>query len=89
VSPRTKPRTVVAFIDSLDRERGVARLVEGEGAAGGATTHSFPAALLPDGAGEGAWIELRVTPVEPPAGQDPTSLRRALGRGDDGGDIKL
>lgn len=85
---RPQPRTIVAFVDAIDRERGVARLVEGE-RGGALPAHSFPAALLPAGLREGAWIELRITPVDAPAGEDPTALRKKLGQDDDGGDLKL
>ena len=48
---------------------------------------TVPAALLPDGAGEGSWLKLTATVTPPQA--DPDALRRKLGRDDPGGPIKL
>jgi len=46
-----------------------------------------PAALLPDGAEEGTWLNLTATVTAPPS--DPDALRRKLGKDDPGGPIKL
>lgn len=81
------------FIDSV--EAGVARLLPApapdpsdDDAA--LRSYAFPAALLPEGAREGDWIELRVQVAAPPAGAEGNAARRArLGQGDDGGDFSL
>ena len=75
--PATKSSAV--FVDAV--ENGHARLLLGDDA------FTVPAALLPDGAGEGAWLKLTTTVTPPQA--DPDALRRKLGRGDPGGPIKL
>lgn len=78
------------FIDSV--ADGVARLSAPTPASGGADLApglSFPAALLPAGVGEGAWIEVQIHATTPPAGQDNAAARQRLGQGDDGGDLKL
>jgi hypothetical protein len=67
------------FVDAV--ENGRARLLAGEEA------FTVPAALLPDGAGEGSWLQLSLTETPPQA--DPDTLRRKLGRDDPGGPIKL
>jgi hypothetical protein len=76
-SPTTK--TTAVFVDAV--EDGRARLMLGDDA------FTVPAALLPDGAGEGAWLKLSTTVTPPPS--DPDALRRKLGSGDPGGPIKL
>ncbi len=67
-------RTTRAFVDAV--EEGIATLLVGE------RTVRVPAALLPDGAGEGAWVEITVAVVDAP---DETraaeAKRRALDRG--------
>jgi hypothetical protein len=76
-APATK--TSAVFVDAV--EEGHARLLLG------ADAFTVPAALLPDGAGEGAWLKLTATVTPPPA--DPDALRRKLGADDPGGPIKL
>lgn len=74
------PVTRRVFVDAIDG--GTARLMFGE------ETFYAPAGLLPPDAREGSWIELGLVTV--PAPDDGTEdLRRALGRDDPGGDIKL
>ena len=72
------------FVDAV--EAGRARLLAGEEA------FAMPAALLPEGAREGTWLELSIR-VVPPAPGDPDpeaeALRRKLSRDDPGGPIKL
>jgi hypothetical protein len=51
------------FVDAVDREAGVARLIREDGH----SHFTLPAALLPDGAGEGAWIEITLAIAPPPA----------------------
>jgi hypothetical protein len=75
--PDTK--TSAVFVDAV--EEGWARLLLGDEA------FTVPAALLPDGAGEGAWLNLTATVTPPQAAPD--ALRRKLGGGDPGGPIKL
>lgn len=77
------------FIDSV--ADGVARLSAPTPASGAdpAPGLSFPAALLPAGVGEGAWIEVQIHATSPPAGQDNAATRQRLGQADDGGDLKL
>jgi hypothetical protein len=72
-------KTSAVFVDAV--ENGRARLMLGDDA------FTVPAALLPDGAGEGIWLKLTATVTPPQA--DPDSLRRKLGRDDPGGPIKL
>lgn len=51
---------------------------------------NWPAALLPDGAREGAWVEIAIETIDPPAGaKEAEELRRRLAEGDDGDDFKL
>ena len=75
----SKSKKTAVFVDAV--EEGVARLELGE--------HAFtvPAALLPDGAEEGTWLNLTATVTAPPS--DPDALRRKLGKDDPGGPIKL
>lgn len=72
-------KTTAVFVDAV--EGGLARLELGEQA------FTVPAALLPDGAGEGSWLTLTATVAAPPS--DPDALRRKLGKDDPGGPIKL
>jgi len=76
-APATK--TSAVFVDAV--EEGHARLLLG------ADAFTVPAALLPDGAGEGTWLKLTATVTPPQA--DPDALRRKLGGDDPGGPIKL
>lgn len=76
---------VRAFIDSI--VEGVARVITRRD--GQLENFTVPAALLPQGAGEGAWIELSIRVIPTPAEEDPAALRKALLRGDDGGDLVL
>ena len=77
MTPSRRRRAV--FVDAV--EDGQARLMLGDDA------FTVPAALLPDGAGEGSWLKLTVTVTPPQA--DPDALRRKLGSDDPGGPIKL
>lgn len=74
-----KPNQLL-FVDAI--EAGIARLLLGVEA------FEVPARLLPADAKEGSWLRLslELAPA-PPDGAD--LLRRKLGQGDDGGDIKL
>ena len=74
-----KSKTTAVFVDAV--ENGHARLLAGDAA------FTVPATLLPDGAGEGTWLQpsLAVTPPQ----ADPDALRRKLGSDDPGGPIKL
>jgi hypothetical protein len=68
------------FVDAIDN--GMARLLAGTEA------FSVPVRLLPAGTKEGSWLSASFTAVPaPPDAAD--EIRRRLGRGDDGGDIKL
>ena len=75
----TATETIV-FIDEV--EDLVVRLVLGE------QVFHLPRALLPAGAREGQWLRISValTPAPP---DDSTALRKRMGEGDPGGDIKL
>jgi hypothetical protein len=75
----SKTKTTSVFVDAV--ENGRARLLLGDDA------FTVPAALLPDDAGEGAW--LKVSTVVTPPQADPDALRRKLGRDDPGGPIQL
>jgi len=68
------------FVDAI--EGGMARLLAG------ADAFSVPVRLLPAGTKEGTWLSASFTavPAPPDTGGE---IRRRLGRGDDGGDIKL
>lgn len=79
MSSTDKSKTMAVFVDAV--EGGLARLELGEQA------FTVPAALLPDGAGEGSWLKLTATVTTPPS--DPDALRRKLGKDDPGGPIKL
>ena len=82
MTPKTTPpasKTTAAFVDVV--ENGRARLLIDDDA------FTVPAALLPDGVGEGTWLKLTTTVTPPQA--DPDALRRKLGRDDPGGPIKL
>ena len=82
MSPKAPPaatKTSAVFVDAV--EEGRARLLlDGE-------AFTVPAALLPDGAGEGSWLKLTATVTPPQA--DPDALRRKLGGDDPGGPLKL
>jgi hypothetical protein len=80
VSNNGNSKTTAVFVDAV--EDGLARLELGEQA------FTVPAALLPDGAGEGSWLTLTATVTAPPS-SDPDALRRELGKDDPGGPIKL
>jgi hypothetical protein len=70
------------FVDAI--EAGSARLLLGVDA------FNVPARLLPVGAKEGSWVRLSFELAPAPPDADRTdALRRKLGHGDDGGDIKL
>ena len=76
-APKTKTTSV--FVDAV--ENGRARLLLGDDA------FTVPAALLPDDAREGSWVQLSAVVTPPQA--DPDALRRKLGGDDPGGPIKL
>ena len=78
-APPSATKTTAVFVDAV--EEGRARLLLG------ADAFTVPTALLPDGAGEGTWLQLTATVTPPQA--DPDALRRKLGRDDPGGPIKL
>lgn len=91
-TPAATPGAVThrLFIDSVTD--GVARVSAQTPTSGDsepAPGLSFPAALLPAGVGEGAWIEVQIHATTPPAGQDNAAARQRLGQADDGGDLKL
>lgn len=69
------------YVDAVEAE--TARLL-----LPGGTAFSVPARLLPAGAKEGSWLHASFTVANPPP-DDAAEIRRRLGRGDDGGDIKL
>lgn len=69
------------FVDAIEGD--TARLVITGGAA-----FSIPARLLPTGAKEGSWLRASFALAPAPA-DDAAATRARLGRGDDGGDIKL
>jgi hypothetical protein len=68
------------FVDAI--EGGSARLLLGVEA------FNLPARLLPAGAKEGSWVRLSFEISEAPP-DEAEALRRKLGQGDDGGNIKL
>jgi hypothetical protein len=75
-------RTSRAFIDVIDGPN--ARVLVDE------VLYTLPMALLPQGAQEGAWIEIRVEPIAaPPSAAATEAKRKALSAGDDGGDFSL
>ncbi|HVT07147.1 MAG TPA: hypothetical protein VHO67_06800 [Polyangia bacterium] len=76
-----QPEPPLLFVDAVEAE--TARLV---GAGGAAFT--VPLRLLPAGAKEGSWLRASFVLVDPPP-DDGAQIRARLGRGDDGGDIKL
>ncbi len=78
--------SAAAYVDSV--EAGVARVLI-QGSDGDWHSHSLPALLLPKGAGEGSWLQLSLRQTAAPEGMDSAALRKALGRGDPGGDIHL
>ncbi len=77
----TRPTTPLLFVDAIEGE--TARLVLSGGAA-----FSIPARLLPAGAKEGSWLQASFA-LAPPPPDAAAEIRARLGRGDDGGDIKL
>ncbi len=79
----TAPRRTRAFVDAI--EAGHARVLVGD------EVFSLPEEFLPEGAKEGAWIEVAVALVTPPDGGDDETdaRRRRLTAGDDGGDLDL
>jgi hypothetical protein len=74
-----KPNQLL-FVDAI--EAGIARLLLGVEA------FEVPARLLPADAKEGSWLRLSFELAPAPPDQAAV-LRRKLGQGDDGGDIKL
>jgi hypothetical protein len=75
------PRGALLFVDAVEGE--TARLLLQEGPA-----FEVPARLLPAGAVEGSWVRISLALAPPPPDRG-SNLRRRLGAGDDGGDIKL
>jgi hypothetical protein len=71
-----KVTVVRAFVDAVEDER--ATLVIGDQTAG------VPAAILPDGVGEGGWIEMRIKAI-----QEPVEHRADGPPEDGGGDFRL
>ncbi len=71
-----------AFVDRIE---GTIAVLRADGA-----TIELPAAMLPEGAGEGTWVAISIAPIAVPeeaaAGE---TLRAKLGADDDGGDFKL
>ena len=86
----TAPTPRLLYIDSV--EAGVARLIPAQVTADLAS-YAFPAALLPEGAREGDWIDLQVhkaaAPPQKPGEEDNAAHRARLGQADQGGDISL
>jgi hypothetical protein len=78
--PGAAAQARLLFVDAIEGER--ARLLLGVDA------FDVPARLLPRGAKEGSWLRpsFDLVPAPPDSG---AALRRRLGAGDDGGDIKL
>jgi Protein of unknown function (DUF3006) len=68
------------FVDEIEDE--TARVLFGEHA------FSVPAALLPEGAREGDWVEVSVRSIPAPPG-DTEARRERLAKDDPGGTIKL
>jgi hypothetical protein len=69
-------------VDSVEGD--VVRLLIGQDAA------RVPAAILPDGVAEGAWIELQVKAIDAPARTESAeATRRKLSSDDDEGPLKL
>ena len=68
------------FIDAIEDDR--ARLLLGEEA------FDIPRRLLPRDAREGTWVRLSLQPAPAPPDEG-AAIRDRLGKGDDGGDIKL
>ncbi len=69
------------FVDAIEAD--TARLVMS-----GGTAFSMPVRLLPPGVKEGSWLRASFA-LAPAPPDDAAEIRRRLGRGDDGGDIKL
>ena len=69
------------FVDAVEAD--TARLV-----ATGGVAFTVPLRLLPPGAKEGSWLRASFALADPPP-DDGARIRARLGRGDDGGDIKL
>jgi len=67
------------FVDQIDEGRAV--LIDAHG-----QVHRWPAAWLPPDAGEGAWVG---GAPDPAFEARVASLRQALARDDDGGDLTL
>lgn len=73
-------REILLFIDAVEGD--TARLLLG------AQAFNVPVALLPPGAKEGSWLRPSFAPAPAPPDEG-DRVRSALGRDDDGGDIKL
>jgi hypothetical protein len=75
-----------AYVDAV--EAGVARVLL-EDPSGEWRAYSLPASILPEGAGEGSWLDLTLKLRKPPKDAQSATLRQRLGKKDDGGDIHL
>ncbi|HSS38040.1 MAG TPA: hypothetical protein VLT58_04665 [Polyangia bacterium] len=69
------------FVDAVEAQ--TARLVGADGVA-----FTVPVRLLPGAVKEGSWLRATFVLTDAPP-DDAAEIRRRLGRGDDGGDIKL
>ncbi|HVY36567.1 MAG TPA: hypothetical protein VHM31_01490 [Polyangia bacterium] len=76
-----KPDPPLLFVDAVEAD--TARLV-----AAGGVAFTLPVRWLPPGAKEGSWLRASFVLADPPP-DDGAQIRARLGRGDDGGDIKL
>lgn len=86
MSDKATQSSVQAYIDTV--ESGVARVLL-QDADGEWRGHSLPAAILPQEAREGSWLEISFKIIAPPEGQKGPKLRDKIGHGDKGGDIVL
>ncbi|MES1166096.1 MAG: hypothetical protein ABUR63_10075 [Verrucomicrobiota bacterium] len=76
-----RPDASLLFVDAIEADS--ARLIGPGGVA-----FTVPSRLLPAGAKEGSWLRAGFVLTDGPP-DDAAEVRRRLGRGDDGGDIKL
>lgn len=81
MSERELKRTE-AFVDRIEGNIAVLRIQE--------TTVELPRALLPEGAGEGTWLDFSLAVIAAPEEiEQAEATRRKLSSDDDGGDFKL
>ncbi len=80
-SPNVREPASLFFVDAIEAQ--TARLLGADGVA-----FTVPARLLPAAAKEGSWLHATFLLADAPA-DHAAEIRRRLGRGDDGGDIKL